>query len=349
MLLVSFVCLAMTLSACGAQSPVETFTPSTPAKTEVTAATQIPAATKTPSAQVSVPPTPETPVPTNDPNCTNSAAFVADVTIPDNTDMAAGATFTKTWRVKNTGTCTWTSNYTLSYYSDEQMGLPSSVPLSVTPPNQTADISVDLRASSSMGTHRSYFVIKNPAGLIMKIDNDSRLWVVINVSSQVASVPTATQIAGSVPVTGSGSATPNAACPYTSDASKVTDMINTVNAYRAANGLPAYTVNALLTTAATAHADDIACNKLFSHDGSDGSTPTTRVAASGYIASSVTENVYGSYPPLSGQGVVDWWKTDQTDIRHNQNLLSVTSTEIGAGYAYYNNFGYYVLVFATPK
>ena len=208
---------------------------------------------------------------------------------------------------------------------------------------------MDLRASSSAGIHKSYFVIKNPAGLIMKIDNDSRLWVVINVSSQVASVPTATQVSGSVPVTGNQSSSSNAACAYTTDAAKVTDMINAVNAYRAANGLPAYTVNALLTTAATSHANDMACNKLFAHDGSDGSTPTTRVAASGYIAASITENVYGSYPPLSGQGVVDWWKTDQTDIRHNQNLLSGTSTEIGAGYAYYNNFGYYVLVFATPK
>jgi uncharacterized protein YkwD len=185
----------------------------------------------------------------------------------------------------------------------------------------------------------------------MKIDNDSRLWVVIDVPIEVAAAPTVTQSAGSIPVTGSegGSGFANVTCAYTTDAAKVTEAINALNAYRAENGLPAYVVNELLKMAATAHADDMACNNLFTHNGSDGSTPITRVAASGYTASSVTENVYGSYPPLSGQGAVDWWKNDKTDIRHNLNLLSGTYTEIGLGYAFYNNFGYYVLVFAKPK
>jgi len=113
--------------------------------------------------------------------------------------------------------------------------------------------------------------------------------------------------------------------------------------------LTAYTVKENLTQAATAHANDMACNKLFTHNGSNGSTPTTRIAASGYVASSATENVYGSFPPLSGQGAVDWWKNDRTDLRHNQNLLSATFTEIGLGYSFFDNFGYYVLVFAAPK
>ena len=76
--------------------------------------------------------------------------------------------------------------------------------------------------------------------------------------------------------------------------------------------------------------------------------PETRVAAAGYSASGVAENVYGSFPPLTGQGVISWWATDQTDIRHNQNLLTTKYTEIGVAYAFFNNFGYYVIVFATP-
>ena len=50
-----------------------------------------------------------------------SMAFVSDVTIPDNADIAAGATFRKTWRVSNTGTCIWASDYSLSHYSEERM------------------------------------------------------------------------------------------------------------------------------------------------------------------------------------------------------------------------------------
>jgi uncharacterized protein YkwD len=92
----------------------------------------------------------------------------------------------------------------------------------------------------------------------------------------------------------------------------------------------------------------MACNSLFVHSGSDGSTPQTRVAAQGYSASSVSENVYGSNPPLDGPGVINWWRTDRTDPTHNQNLLSTTYTEIGVGYSFFNDFGYYVLVFASP-
>ena len=107
-------------------------------------------------------------------------------------------------------------------------------------------------------------------------------------------------------------------------------------------------MNSLLVRAAQRHANDIACNNLFVHTGSDGSTPQSRVADTGYTGSSVTENVYGSYPPLNGQGVVNWWANDKTDPQHNKNLLSNTYTEIGVGYAFFDNFGYYVIVFATP-
>lgn len=357
-LLTVLIFLMLTIPACGTQAPVETAAPIV-TETQVATATQAPTDTEappTPSMEASTATaTPETPIPTNPADCTNSAAFVADVTVADNDIIPAGADFTKTWRIKNTGTCVWNPNYALSHYSEERMLAPASVPLSVTYPGQTADISVDLTAASADGKHTAYFVIKNPAGLIMKIDKDSRLWVVINISSQVSAATqnsgstTATQNPGSIPVTGNEGGSANAACALTTDTAKVTETINALNAYRAQNGLPAYTVNEMLTKAAIRQANDMACNKLFAHKGSDGSMPATRVAASGYNASSATENVYASYPPLSGQGAVDWWKNDKTDIRHNQNLLSTTYTEIGVAYSFFDNFGYYVLVFAAPK
>ena len=341
-----FLFLVLMTSACGAQAPVETAAP-TPTATQTAVLVEIPTATEVPSTQASATPTPETPIPTNPPDCTNSAAFVADVTIADNDLIAPSTDFTKTWRIKNTGTCVWTPEYTLSHYSEERMLAPASVPLSVTYPNETLDISMDLTAPSVDGKHKGFFVIKNPAGLIMKIDNDSRLWVLIDVSSALASVPTSEGTA-SIPVTGGGDGLADATCAFTADAGKVRDTIIAVNNYRAQNGLSAYAISEKLTQAASAHANDMACNNSFTHTGSNGSTPASRVAASGYTAAMVTENVYGSYPPLSGQGAVDWWKNDQTDINHNLNMLSTTYTEIGVGYSFFNNYGYYVVVFATP-
>ncbi len=176
--------------------------------------------------------------------------------------------------------------------------------------------------------------------------------------------PTATRPPTSTPITftptfpaplspGTPTATPSsgsgtASCAFTTDPVRVQQVISAINAYRAQNNLPAYTVNSLLTRAAERHAADMACNQLFGHTGSDGSNPTSRVADSGYRARQVSENVYGSWPPLTPQMVVDWWKTDTSDPRHNQNLLSTTYTEIGVAYAFFNNFGYYVVVFAAP-
>ena len=364
--------MAIMLSACGGgQAPVETATPaptdtSAPTATASATATATLAATETstiPTAQPVASSTPEPPRPTNPPDCTNRATFVVDVTIPDNSDVSGGTTFTKTWRVGNLGTCTWGPDYTLSHYSDERMNAPSSVPLGITGPGEFLEISVDLRAPNSIGTHRGNFVIKNPAGLIMSVDEDSRLWVIIKVSNTVTTTPTATPTSTATRSTPSGSITPtstgststasasgsaNASCSFTTDSSKLTETIAAINAYRARNNLPAYTLNTLLARAAQRHTNDMACNKFFTHKGSDNSTPQSRVAATGYIASSVSENVYGSNPPLTGQEVVNWWSNDKTDLRHNQNLLSRTFTEIGVGYSFYENFGYYVLVFAKP-
>ncbi len=112
---VIFLVLALTISACGTQPPIETAAP-TVAESQAAATTESPTVTttETQSPQTSVTSTPETPAPTNPPDCTNSAAFVADVTIPDNSDIPASTNFTKTWRVKNTGTCVWGPDYTLT-------------------------------------------------------------------------------------------------------------------------------------------------------------------------------------------------------------------------------------------
>ena len=79
-LLVVFLFLVLMTSACSAQTPVETAAPTLTA-TQALPATEYADPTESPSEQASVTSTPETPIPTNTADCTNSAAFVADVTI----------------------------------------------------------------------------------------------------------------------------------------------------------------------------------------------------------------------------------------------------------------------------
>lgn len=355
------------LTACGGQATQVTVIPTDlptntapPATATATQANE--PATETPQTQATdTPPATTIPtafVPENAADCTNLASFVSDVTIPDNTPVAAGTAFKKTWRIQNKGTCIWWSGYTLAHYSENAMSAPASVPLPVTNPGETADISVDLVAPSVAGTYRGNFVVKNPAGLIMQIDEDSRLWLIINVTSAPTGSPTST-VSTAVPGSASPSATASgsgsssaiavsAACALTVDAPRTQQVATAINTYRAQNSLAAYTVNEKLSQAAQRQANDMACNKLFYHNGSDGSTPQTRVADTGYIATRVTENVQGNYPPYSPDQVVTWWKLDQTDINHNKNMISTQYTEIGVGYAFFDNFGYYVVVFAAP-
>ncbi len=117
----------------------------------------------------------------------DQAQFVADVTIPDGTVLAAGTTFTKTWRLKNIGTCTWGSGYRLVFSSGAQMGGPAEVnlPYSVAP-GQMVDVSVTLTAPSTPGTHRGYWMLKNASGILFGLgwNADKPFWVEIVVPSE---------------------------------------------------------------------------------------------------------------------------------------------------------------------
>jgi len=112
------------------------------------------------------------------------AKYVADVTVPDGTSFSAGTAFTKTWRFKNIGSCTWTTGYSLVFSSGEKMGGPDSVPLaSSVAPGQTVDISVNLTVPSAAGAYRGFWQLKNASGAVFGIGTtaSSAFWVDIKV------------------------------------------------------------------------------------------------------------------------------------------------------------------------
>jgi CSLREA domain-containing protein len=98
-------------------------------------------------------------------DCTNDMQFVADVTIPDGTQMAPGEAFTKTWTLGNTGTCDWIG-YSLVFHSDEQMGGASAVPVPATSAGANVNASVDLTAPTTPGTHRSGWTMRASDGTL---------------------------------------------------------------------------------------------------------------------------------------------------------------------------------------
>jgi hypothetical protein len=195
--LILMVALALVLGACnmpGGQSAsqVETAAAETVAANFTQIALLTPSATFTPLASATLPAT-NTPAVTNTPFATNTAAsggstagggcdsiqFVSDVTVPDGQDFAANATFTKTWRLRNAGTCSWSSSYAVVFVSGNAMGAPASQNLTGTiAPNSTVDISLNLTAPSSNGSYTGYFALRNASN-----QNFGSFYVQIDVTS----------------------------------------------------------------------------------------------------------------------------------------------------------------------
>ena len=88
-----------------------------------------------------------------------------DVTIPDGTPMTANQDFVKTWKIKNTGICTWGEGYSLIYsYGEKMNGKP--VPLGVNvAPGEEVDVSVNLKAPDKAGKYIGYWQMVNPKGI----------------------------------------------------------------------------------------------------------------------------------------------------------------------------------------
>ena len=89
------------------------------------------------------------------------SAFIADITVPDGSMLAPSQSFTKTWRLRNSGTSTWGSGYQLAFISGERMQAPASVAVPSTAPGQTADVNVPMVAPSGEGEHQGYWRLKN--------------------------------------------------------------------------------------------------------------------------------------------------------------------------------------------
>jgi len=139
-----------------------------------TTATVLPVATQAPT--------------TNPVSSCNNSAYVSDVTIPDNTVMAPGASFVKTWALQNTGTCTWDTSFQLIFVSGSKMGGTSTKLASSVAPSQQVQVSVSLTAPTTAGTFTGYWRLADDQGNVF----GESVTVVIKVSSTITSTPTGT-------------------------------------------------------------------------------------------------------------------------------------------------------------
>lgn len=146
-------------------------------------------ATATPSSTTAAPfPTISTLAPSRTPvpvALCDAAAFIADVTIPDGAHLDPGAGFTKTWRLQNVGTCSWTPAYALVFVSGDRLGARSSAGLTGNVnPGQSVDLSVDMTAPTTSDEYEGLWKLRNGNGSLFGIGAQAQtaFWVRIHVA-----------------------------------------------------------------------------------------------------------------------------------------------------------------------
>jgi hypothetical protein len=120
-----------------------------------------PAPTATPAPQPTATATPS--------RCIDGAQYVADLNYDDNNMknppvLQPGQPFTKGWRVRNSGTCTWNSTYSFRFVQGAQMGGQNQTVSRTVPPGTVYDVYVNLVAPTTPGTYQGWWQFRNDLG-----------------------------------------------------------------------------------------------------------------------------------------------------------------------------------------
>ncbi|MEZ4512873.1 MAG: NBR1-Ig-like domain-containing protein [Chloroflexota bacterium] len=158
-------------------------------------------------------------------NCDNNVTFVSDLTTPDDTVIAPGAEFEVGWRLRNIGSCPWSTDYSAVYVDGDNLGVITATIPSAVAPGQTVDIFVTMTAPTTEGTYRSNWQLADADGNRFGVDGflENAFWVQIVAGEPPApGEPTPTPAPGSASIGGvawrdlcSSSGTPAAICVET--------------------------------------------------------------------------------------------------------------------------------------
>lgn len=210
---------AVLLSACGGNdadatptlSPEEVQTQAVETFAAVLTQTALAAPTKTPLPTLTASPTfapfatsantqPVVSNPTSSSSTTTSCyglTFVSDVTIPDNTQMTPGQTFTKTWKVLNSGSCAWEAGFKFAFTGGNALGGSTITLSSSVASGAQYDISVPMTAPTTAGTYQSNWRMSTADGTYF----GNEVYVIIIVSGSAPTSTTGAATNTSVPPT----------------------------------------------------------------------------------------------------------------------------------------------------
>ena len=149
--------------------------------TSILTITVLPAETSLPPTPTSIPPTAAV-TPTSSPVLIDAAEFIMDVTIPDGTRLSPGESFVKTWRLRNSGSTTWTRAYALVFANGSQMNALALIPLTgPVAPGEMIDVSVTLAAPKNPGTYKGYWELRSASGILFGVGPKAEKPFLVNI------------------------------------------------------------------------------------------------------------------------------------------------------------------------
>lgn len=155
---------------------------------------------------------------TNTPQPCDQAGFIQDVTIPDMSLLAPGQVFTKTWRLRNLGSCTWNANYSLVFFGGDPLGAPSTVKLEGdVSPQSIVDVSIQMQAPAAPGNYISYWKLRSDNGEVFSLPENQPIYVQIVVDP---AAPTLTPPGGTPLATPTSTVTPTPLATATATATQ---------------------------------------------------------------------------------------------------------------------------------
>ncbi len=114
--------------------------------------------------------------------CVDLFAFDGDVTIPDDAPFEPGSPVIKTWRLINTGSCTWTEDYALTYLRGDQMNAPTEVAIQEpVAPGEAVNITVEMTAPDVQGNYRGDWIMRSDFDQLFGVGGDPEdpIWLQI--------------------------------------------------------------------------------------------------------------------------------------------------------------------------
>ena len=97
--------------------------------------------------------------------CVNDLTYVEDLTVPDNSFIAYGATIDKQWLVQNSGTCDWNGDYRFIHIGGADLGAPEEILLYPARAGAQATIQIIFTAPFTDGEYESAWQAFDPSGL----------------------------------------------------------------------------------------------------------------------------------------------------------------------------------------